>query len=53
MTSNKPRGVGLVFVEMYTTQGRPRESISVEELGKELGNISEFVGLQTMYSSIL
>ena len=48
-----PGGVGLVLVEMDTRHSGPRESVGVEQLGKKLGHVAEFVGLQSVNCGVL
>jgi len=48
-----PGGVSLLLVEVDAGHAGPWESITIEQLSKELGHIAKLVCLKTMYCAIL
>ena len=42
-----------MFIEMYAGHPSPGQGITVEELTKELGHVTQLVGLQSMHCRIL
>ena len=48
-----PGGVSLLLIEVDAGHAGPWESITIEQLSKELGHIAKLVCLKTMYCAIL